>query len=64
MGTNEPSAETRPSANLTDRKVAGLKPGDPEEWWDEKVPGFRIRISAKGKKTWFVMYRLAAGVIG
>jgi len=25
--------------NRTDRKAAGLKAGDPEEWWDEKVPG-------------------------
>ncbi len=28
------------------------KAGDPEEWWDEKVPGFGIRVSSKGKKTW------------
>jgi hypothetical protein len=48
-----------PTANLTDRKVASLKAGDPEEWWDEKVPGFGIRVSSKGKKTWFVMYRYA-----
>jgi hypothetical protein len=48
-----------PTANLTDRKVASLKARDPEERWDEKVPGFGIRVSAKGKKTWFVMYRYA-----
>jgi len=47
-----------PTANLTDRKIASLKPGNElVEWWDEKTPGFGIRISLKGKKTWFVMYR-------
>src|SRR5881397_1579290 len=49
-----------PTANLTDRKVASLKSEDRlVEWWDEKTPGFGIRVSPKGKKTWFVMYRIA-----
>jgi integrase len=49
-----------PTANLTDRKIASLKPGKGlVEWWDEKTPGFGIRVSPKGKKTWFVMYRFA-----
>jgi integrase len=49
-----------PTANLTDRKIDSLKPGkDLVEWWDEKTPGFGIRVSPKGKKTWFVMYRFA-----
>jgi integrase len=49
-----------PTANLTDRKIASLKPDkDLVEWWDEKTPGFGIRVSPKGKKTWFVMYRFA-----
>lgn len=49
-----------PTANLTDRKVASLKPDNSlTEWWDEKTPCFGIRVSPKGKKTWFVMYRFA-----
>jgi hypothetical protein len=49
-----------PTANLTDRKIDSLKPGkEIVEWWDKKVPGFGIRVSPKGKKTWFVMYRFA-----
>jgi len=49
-----------PTANLTDRKIASLKAEkDLVEWWDEKTPGFGIRVSPKGKKTWFVMYRFA-----
>lgn len=49
-----------PTAILTDRKIDSLKPGkEIVEWWDKKVPGFGIRVSPKGKKTWFVMYRFA-----
>jgi integrase len=49
-----------PTANLNDRKIASLKPQkELVEWWDEKTPGFGIRVSPKGKKTWFVMYRFA-----
>jgi integrase len=49
-----------PTANLTDRKIASLKAAkDLVECWDEKTPGFGIRVSPKGKKTWFVMYRFA-----
>ena len=49
-----------PTVNLTDRKIASLKPGkDLVEWWDNSTPGFGIRVSPKGKKTWFVMYRFA-----
>ena len=49
-----------PSTNLTDRMIASLKAEkDLIEWWDEKTPGFGIRSSPKGKKTWFVMYRFA-----
>jgi integrase len=49
-----------PKANLTDRLIASIKPGtELVEWWDKSTPGFGIRVSPKGKKTWFVMYRLA-----
>ncbi len=49
-----------PTTNLTDRKIASLHPMDYLiEYWDKKTPGFGIRISTEGTKTWFVMYRLA-----
>ena len=49
-----------PTANLTDRKLASLKPENGRaEYWDEKTPGFGIRVSPEGTKTWFVMYRFA-----
>jgi hypothetical protein len=49
-----------PTANLTERKIASLKPGNElVEWWDESTYSFGIRVSPKGKKTWFVMCRFA-----
>jgi len=29
-----------------------------EEWFDETLSGFGLRVSFSGKKTWFVMYRI------
>jgi integrase len=49
-----------PIANFTDRMILGLKPQNKlTEWWDKKIPEFGIRVSPKGKKTWFVFYRFA-----
>jgi integrase len=28
------------------------------EYFDEKIPGFGLRVSAKGRRTWFVRYRI------
>jgi integrase len=48
-----------PKANLTDRLVASLKLGARySEWRDEKTPGFGIRVSPNGVKTWFVVFRI------
>lgn len=43
---------------LTDKSVAGAKPqnGNRYELWDAVVPGFGVRISEKGRKSWFVAY--------
>jgi integrase len=49
-----------PTVNLTDRKIASLRPKEHLiAFFDKKTPGFGIRISTEGTKTWFVMYRLA-----
>ncbi len=46
--------------NLTDKKVASLRPkSELVEYWDAKTPGFGIRVSPRGMKTWFVMFRIA-----
>jgi integrase len=48
------------SLNFTDRAIASLKGARAlVEYWDEKTPGFGMRVSPGGKKTWFVMYRIA-----
>ncbi len=48
------------SRKLTDRAVAALKPPATGrlEVWDATLPGFGLRITPTGKKTWCVMYRV------
>jgi hypothetical protein len=47
---------------LTDAIIANLKPnGKQYEVWDGDIPSFGIRLSAKGKKQFVVMYRNAQG---
>ena len=49
-----------PTEKLTDRKVASLKQRTERlDYWDTKLPGFGIRVSTEGTKTFFLMYRFA-----
>lgn len=43
---------------LTDKSVAGARPaeGTRYELWDAVVPGFGVRVTDKGRKTWFLMF--------
>ncbi len=45
---------------LTDRTVRALKPPSTGrlDVWDEDNPGFGLRISAAGRRTWILMYRM------
>src|SRR5438094_4021443 len=45
---------------LTDLAVAKAKPpaSGRTEIWDAMLPGFGLRISVKGGKSWVVMYRV------
>jgi integrase len=45
---------------LTDRTVRGLKPPSTGrlDVWDADHPGFGLRISAAGRRTWILMYRM------
>jgi len=45
--------------NLTHASVAALKspPGGQVDYWDTRKPGFGIRVSKGGTKTWLLMYR-------
>ena len=45
---------------LTDRTIRALKPPSTGrlDVWDEDYPGFGLRISAEGRRTWILMYRM------
>lgn len=44
---------------FSDASIARLKPPAEgrAEYWDEEVPGFGLRVTARGTKTWQLMYR-------
>jgi hypothetical protein len=45
--------------NLTQLGVERLRPGPKEViWWDTNMPGFGLRVSPKGRKTFLVQYRI------
>ncbi len=48
------------SQRLSERIVASLEPPATGrvDYWDEEMPGFGLRISESGLKTWQVMYRV------
>ena len=47
-----------PTVNLTAAFVEKIKPtGKQEDYFDDALPGFSLRVNAKGKKTWCVSYR-------
>lgn len=47
-----------PKMNFTDRTIAAIKPTvTRSDFWDDSVPGFGIRVTKGGRKTWVLMYR-------
>jgi hypothetical protein len=63
------TAKTKAAANrmdFTDKSVKGLK-ADPKKKkvrWEKGLPGFGIRVSPQGKKTWIAMKRNKPKVSG
>ncbi|MGH6670449.1 MAG: tyrosine-type recombinase/integrase [Xanthobacteraceae bacterium] len=49
-----------PVQNLMARTIGMLAvpPSGNIEYFDEKIPGFGLRVSGKGRRTWFVRYRI------
>src|SRR4051794_3804729 len=49
-----------PTISLTQRAVDALKPppSGRVEYFDRTLPGFGLRITDAGRKTWIVMYRV------
>jgi hypothetical protein len=48
-----------PRQTLTARYVDAVKPpaSSRAEHWDASTPGFGLRVSASGRKSWVLMYR-------
>jgi integrase len=47
-----------PNTNFTAKGLAALKPATVRiDYWDESLPGFGLRVTPDGQKTWTVMYR-------
>jgi integrase len=63
VGKPTDSLPSRPTSMgrlaLTDRTVRALKPPTSGrlDVWDEDNPGFGLRLSASGRRTWILMYR-------
>ena len=49
-----------PCINFTVRKIDSLRAPDrgQVDYWDTGLPGFGIRVSQGGRKSWVVMYRV------
>jgi integrase len=54
-----------PTIRLTQSAVEKLKApkGGRVEYWDKHVPGFGLRISDRGRKTWIAMYRVRGKLV-
>lgn len=46
-----------PQTQLTDRGIRTLSVGERTEFWDEALPGFGVRVSAQGHKSFVLMVR-------
>src|SRR5688572_30456457 len=48
-----------PTITLNDRAVAGLKPQPGQiDYFDRALPGFGVRVSPKGRKTYVLLHRI------
>ena len=54
-----------PTIKLTQPAVERLKPptSGRVEYWDSQLPGFGLRISESGRKTWVAMYRVGRKLV-
>jgi integrase len=54
-----------PTTKLTQPAIERLKapPSGRVEYWDNQLPGFGLRISETGRKTWVVMYRVRGKLV-
>jgi integrase len=54
-----------PTIKLTQPAIERLKPpaSGRVEYWDSQLPGFGLRISESGRKTWVAMYRVGRKLV-
>jgi integrase len=52
-----------PRLNLTQVAVDRLRPADGKfvTYWDTNLPGFGVRVSPKGRRTWVAIYQVKGG---
>jgi len=58
MATENPTTRTNRTRVLTDTWLKGKTVLTAPEWADKPSHGLRLRVSPKGKKTWFYRYKL------
>jgi hypothetical protein len=54
-----------PTTKLTQAAVEKLKAPEEgrKEYWDSQLPGFGLRISDSGRKTWVALYRVGGKLV-
>ncbi|HVB15059.1 MAG TPA: Arm DNA-binding domain-containing protein, partial [Stellaceae bacterium] len=54
-----------PTIKITQPAAERLRPpaSGRVEYWDKQLPGFGLRISATGRKSWVVMYRVSGKLV-
>jgi integrase len=54
-----------PTIKLTQPAVGNVKPPRQGrvEYWDNQLPGFGLRVSGSGRKTWIAMYRVKGKLV-
>ncbi|HVC51525.1 MAG TPA: Arm DNA-binding domain-containing protein, partial [Stellaceae bacterium] len=54
-----------PTLKLTQLAVDRLKPpgSGRVEYWDSQLPGFGLRVSETGRKTWIALYRVSGKLV-
>ena len=59
---NTGTSDSTDRIKLTKRPVEAVKPGPREQiLWDSELPGYGLRVSPKGRRSYFIQYRNQAG---
>jgi integrase len=54
-----------PTITFNDRRLAGLKPQSRRlEYFDAALPGFSVRVTPEGRKTFYLLHRVGGKLVG